>query len=279
MANTVPKKRKTNEMDFDQDAFSREGFVIIRDCFDQAAIDGTQGFLDSHQSSFCQRFHNCAWGYGDVSDNLPGKLVKECEPITRIAKDLFPEGYDWGHIAVNEKSAFVGFEVEWHQEMANVNTFAPGNYAEDSNFFVQIFIALDEQGASNGGLTLYPRSHSLGLLDHIDILSPALTHKRSLTLGSLELIDDHCDAFIPNLRSGDCIIFNSLLVHSSVRNNSGRRRRSVICQIRSANRNEFDRDIFEKEREHRTSFITKILTSVIAQNNHTDRYLDITKTK
>ena len=61
--------------------------------------------------------------------------------------------------------------MEWHQEVYNINTFAPGCRPEEAEkYFYQIFIALDDK-MQKWRLWVLSGSNKLGVLESIDVLS------------------------------------------------------------------------------------------------------------
>ena len=61
------------------------------------------------------------------------------------------------------KAAWIGPEVEWHQEVFNSDIYAPGiNMRKKWDKFVQVFIAIDDQDTNNGCLKVFKKSHHEG---------------------------------------------------------------------------------------------------------------------
>ncbi len=91
-----------------------------------------------------------------------------------------------------------------------------------------IWIALDECGPENGGVTYLKGSHKLGILDHVDSYAP----------GSSQTISDQnsisqMQAICLQLAPGDALVHDSLTVHYSGANTSGKSRRGMTLQYQS----------------------------------------------
>ena len=58
---------------------------------------------------------------------------------------------------INNKAPWIGPDVEWHQEVFNIDTYAPGGNANVDSWkdYLQIYIALDPHTLENGCLKVY----------------------------------------------------------------------------------------------------------------------------
>lgn len=179
-------------------------------------------------------------------------------------------------MVVNEKSPLVGQDVEWHQECSNIDTFSPGaEWKADWKKFIQVYVALDDETDMNGGLLIFTKSHQDGLLEHKDIISPSLTHKRGLTYDSLKFAASKFLLKKINLRAGDLLMFNSLLIHGSGRNMDTNRRRSVVLQLFSNNVPTWNQVIFDNEHNYRKNFVSSTLKSYLKQFEERVIYQDL----
>lgn len=104
------------------------------------------------------------------------------------------------------------------------------------------WIALDECSYINGGLTYYPGSHKLGLIDHVN----------SYAAGSSQKVPEdklsNLKAIIPEVKPGDILVHHSLTLHGSDVNNSNQSRRGLTMQFKDA-----DAVYDEKMLDHYTS--------------------------
>ena len=65
--------------------------------------------------------------------------------ILNFCKEILGEKFTYNHLMVNNKAPWIGPDVEWHQEVFNIDTYAPGANTNDNSWknFLQIYIALD----------------------------------------------------------------------------------------------------------------------------------------
>ena len=149
--------------------------------FDSKLIKNSNQFLDKKSPNVTIPYFDLPWGYGNLISNDYFKKFTQILS-SEILDYYFPESFIFNHLVVNEKPAYVSIDVEWHQENFNINTFAPGcDPLIHREKFIQVFVALDDQNSNNGGLAIFYKSHELGLLNYVDILSPLLTHKRHVS--------------------------------------------------------------------------------------------------
>ena len=66
--------------------------------------------------------------------------ILENKFITKFAKSIFKNEYDFNHLTINNKAAWIGPDVELHQEVFNMKTYAPGcNSKEIGKNFSSIY--------------------------------------------------------------------------------------------------------------------------------------------
>jgi len=229
------------------------GFFVERGLMPKTTVDDLNSYIDTLEPSVVTRCTKTPWGFGNFRENqLVLNAISKCELITLLEKSY--SNFNWNHIVVNQKSAFYGPAVEWHQEMCNRDTFSPGCLLSMWSDFLQIYIALDSESVDNGGLRVVPGSHRLGYVDHQDFLSPLLTHKRTIPSVVLEAIVSECGLVNLTLEPGDAVVFNSLVVHGSGSNASNKRRRSIVMQAQ-LKESPWASQKFEEEVRHRKQFV------------------------
>ena len=113
--------------------------------------------------------------------------------ILEILKNLLPDKFEFNHLMINRKPAWIGPEVEYHQEVFNSKTFAPGASIEDlKEKWCQIYIPLDSESPNNGGLRIISGTHLLGQLASEDIVNQNYSHKRRVPVNVLnQLVTSH----------------------------------------------------------------------------------------
>ena len=109
-------------------------------------------------------------------------------------------------------------EVPWHQDFIN---------RPDEPIKYVVWMALDDITIENGAMKVIPGSHKLGFLPWKHY--PGETHHTRLDLSKVNL-DDFKYA---EMKAGDVLIFNQLLLHSSDRITSNLPRRAYRISVQS----------------------------------------------
>jgi ectoine hydroxylase-related dioxygenase (phytanoyl-CoA dioxygenase family) len=103
-----------------------------------------------------------------------------------------------------------GVAKPWHQDAAYWRQFAPNQ--------ITVWIAIDDASEENGCVWAIPGSHKLGLIPHV---------KRELQVEESRI--DLQKAIPVPVPAGGLLIFHSLVLHMSERNNSDKTRWAIIC--------------------------------------------------
>jgi ectoine hydroxylase-related dioxygenase (phytanoyl-CoA dioxygenase family) len=202
-------------------------------------------------------FSNEAWGYGNCFGLDEFDVISQNNKILETLKNILSEDFEFNHLMVNRKAPWIGPEVEYHQEVFNSKTFAPGASIDELKAkWCQIYIPLDSEKSSNGGLRVITNSHLLGQLKSEDMVNQNYSHKRRVPVEVLSEVvnSNQCKLKDLDLQAGDCLFFSPLLVHGSPSNGTPSERVSLVLQARVKLFTP-DNSIFEKEVEHRNSFI------------------------
>ena len=137
------------------DNFYNDGFHIFKKVFSANECLSLKDYLKNNiKPKVFIPYSNSPWGYGNLIDDEKFKFIIENETILNFCENLLGNKRKFNHLVVNNKSSWIGPDVEWHQEAFNINTYAPGNDEKDWKKFSQIFIPLDDQNSSNGGLKI-----------------------------------------------------------------------------------------------------------------------------
>ena len=142
--------------------YHTKGFLIKKKFFTTEDCQFINETLDKLPPKvFIPYSKNVPWGYGNLLEN---KQINNLYPLEKLFKDISPlmnhEKLICNHLMAVNKAAFIGPDVEWHQEFFNINTYAPGySHTLDLNNFIQIFIAIDKHTSKNGPLILFEGSH------------------------------------------------------------------------------------------------------------------------
>jgi hypothetical protein len=246
--------------------YKENGFYIKKNLFSSEFCNEYIDNLNKKKAIVNIPFTNIKWGFGNLIDVEPYCNIKNEPFIKEFNNYLFDNKYDNAHIYVHNKSKWVGCDIEWHQEVFNINSYHPINKKQSEkeilNNYLQIYIALDKQTLENGCLKIFPKSHKLGILDHQDIVNSFFNHKRRVSVDSLDKINKHCNIKNLNLNKGDVVFFNHLLVHGSTNNNSPYERKAIVYQTRRQNIASIDETILKKEKEYRKNFVKNILNKI-----------------
>jgi ectoine hydroxylase-related dioxygenase (phytanoyl-CoA dioxygenase family) len=258
--------------------YEQNGYFIAKKIINKKQIISLKKFISTLDPKLFVPFSNEAWGYGNCINLDEFKVIMENKVLLHTVKEILGNNYEFNHLMVNRKPPWIGPEVEYHQEVFNSKTFAPGaSYDQIKRNWCQIYLPLESETPNNGGLRILSNSHLLGILDSEDIVNQNYSHKRRVPVSTLNKVVklDGCELVDLNLRAGDCLFFSPLLVHGSPSNGTAKDRISLVLQSKKSG---FERnnEIFEKETSHRTSFIINSLMNKMYEldNNTENKYSD-----
>ena len=235
--------------------------------------------IESMKGTINIPYSDIPWGFGNLLYDKNFMCISENQIIKNVSKHYLSKEFVYNHLMVNNKSKWIGPGVEWHQEIFNVNTYAPGGNKNDDSWknFLQIYIALDEHTLENGCLKVVPKSHNLGVLPHEDMVNELLNHKRRIPYNVMcKVMETHVLENV-YMKPGDVLFFNHRFIHGSASNTSGKPRRSIVMQSRLP----FLRDekIYNNEIKYRTDFVNKVLKNKLEKINGKNTYRDFKKDK
>ena len=222
-------------------------------------------------------FSKSPWGYGNLLNVGPFLEITKNKTIVGFCNALLGSKMRFNHLEINNKAAWIGPDVEWHQEAFNIKTYAPGYTAKSClKNFTQIFIPLDDQNSKNGGLKIIPYSHKEDLLPYEDFINSNLGHKRRVKVEILNKLFEKYGVLNLDFKAGDVLAFNHLLVHGSSNNLTNKDRKSIVLQCQSGSISK-NKEIFEKETNFRRKFVTNNLKDKIDQVQSKNIYTDFNK--
>tara|TARA_B100001123_G_scaffold437566_1_gene570047 strand:- start:33324 stop:34130 length:807 start_codon:yes stop_codon:yes gene_type:complete len=238
-------------------SYHENGYVILKSNFSREECNNLKNYLDSMPPKVFIPFTEIPWGWGNlVDDNNLGFIVNNKATNEVLSKVL--GNYVYNHLYVHNKVRWYGLLENWHQEVYNIKTFAPGFNKEDWDCFAQVYVPLDPQNLENGCLKIIPQSHKMGVLEHIDFIGPNMGHKRITTYTDVERAYQKYGILNLELEPGDVVIFNHLLLHGSTSNNGPFDRRAIVLQARSDIKKKSDIE-FEEETAYRTNYTVGVL--------------------
>ena len=249
--------------------YEKNGYFIINNIINKDEILELKKFISTLQPKLLVPFSNEAWGYGNCIKFDEFKVISCNNVILNAVKSILCNEFEFNHLMINRKPPWIGPEVEYHQEVFNSKTFAPGATADEVNEkWCQIYIPLDSESAHNGGLRIVTNSHLLGELESEDIVNQNYSHKRRVPVDILSQItsSNSCQLKDLELQAGDCVFFSPLLIHGSPSNGASSDRVSIVLQskVKYFVPNNV---IFDNEAIYRSSFIVKSLSDKIQQIN------------
>ena len=139
-----------------------------------------------------------------VKDVFTGPKMLDC-----MEDIMGPEIY-YHSSKVMFKPARSGSAKPWHQDAAYWKNYLPNQ--------VTVWIAIDDATKENGCVWGIPGSHKLGLIDHV---------KTELQVEESRI--DLSQAQPVPVKSGGLLIFHSLVLHMSKKNESEKTRWAIIC--------------------------------------------------
>lgn len=250
--------------------YNKQGYVFLSQVLSEEEITYIKNYLNTITPKIKLQDNVTPWGYGNLIEAFSFVLTKE---KLNFLSEILGSKFKFNHLLVNNKAAFTGPPVEWHQELSLVNTYAPGYDSADVDCFAQIYIALDDHTDLNGCLRIFPGSHKIGLLPHDDIIGYNLNHKKQINKETLEKLNKVHPVESVIMKAGDCLIFNHLLVHGSGANTSTQDRKSIILQAR-ADIKPIDEKVFESYSKFRVKyavdFFKKKIDTLLGSNMYKD---------
>jgi ectoine hydroxylase-related dioxygenase (phytanoyl-CoA dioxygenase family) len=249
--------------------YEKNGYFVINNIINKDEINELKKFIYTLKPKLLVPFSKEAWGYGNCINLDEFKVISDNNKILNTVKSILCNEFEFNHLMVNRKPPWIGPEVEYHQEVFNSKTFAPGATADEVNEkWCQIYIPLDSETVENGGLRIVTNSHLLGEVESEDIINQNYSHKRRVPVDILSQItnSNNCQLKDLDLQAGDCVFFSPLLIHGSPSNGTSSDRISIVLQSK-AKYFVPDNVIFENEAVYRSSFIVKSLSDKIQEIN------------
>ena len=267
----ISKKKIIKKLDTD-------GLVVIPKLFSKKFCKFIVEYLNNKNSKINLPFSKVPWGYGNLINDKSFKKFSNNKLINSICTDFFLNDYEFNHLMVHNKAPWIGAGIEWHQEVFNINSYAPGYKAKDWKNFLQIYVPLEKQDLENGCLKFIPKSHKFGVLKHEDMVGDNFTHKRRVPFDIMKKIYGKNGIVNCILNPGDVIIFNHLIVHGSATNTGPRSRKAIVLQARSKIK-EKNMKIFDKETKYRKKFVENLFNKNNIKFEKKNLYSDMKRKK
>jgi hypothetical protein len=253
------------------------GFFHYEKLISEENCDNILLKLSTMKSAINIPHSSIAWGFGNLLGDHDFSCIYNNTAIKEICENYLSSDFTFNHLMVNNKVEWIGPGVEWHQEIFNVDTYAPGGNKKPDSWknFLQVYIALDPHTLENGCLKVVPKSQELGVLPCEDIVNDLLNHKRRIPYNIMDEINKNYPLKNVPMSPGDVLFFDHRFIHGSASNTSNLPRRSIVMQARLPY--ERDEEIFDKETKYRNNFVLKALEKKILKIKSKNAYNDFNK--
>lgn len=248
--------------------FKNKGYIIKR-ILDEKQCDDINKYVEQNdKNAYYEKYTGQKFGYKfDLNESLPiNNYIYNNIVINNFAKEILGK-FDFSVIKSFYKSAFMAREIEYHQEYSyNSHHPSRGNWQD----YIQIFIALDDHSLENACLKIIPESHKLGLLPFTNIVNSNLEHKRAVEYFSLKNAFQKFGILNCELKKGEAVFFNHLIIHGSQNNNSHLNRRALVTTIYKFGL-EINTKNYKKFEEERKNFtIDELNKKILVLKNELD---------
>ena len=217
--------------------FDQKGFIIIRNFFDEEETNLLQQasykdknikkHLYDRKDSEGLVTKMVAWNHPD--DSIYGTVARSCKMVDTMEHLLEGEVYHY-HSKITAKEPFEGGAWEWHQDY--------GYWYNNGCLFPHMasaMIALDKCTKKNGCLQVLSGSNKIGRIDHALLESGQV----GVDLKRVEEAKKHLDLIYCEMEPGDVLFFHCNTLHRSDKNDSGKRRWTLLCCYNLAENNPF----------------------------------------
>jgi len=212
------KRRRVDFVD-PSTALAHDGFAILR--------NAVRADLIARLADLCDAVPGA--GIRNLFDVVPeAREVARAEPIRAALRRILGSRIALTRAILFDKQGAANWSVPWHQDTViaverKVDTpgFGPWSIKQGVTHvtpparvlesMLTVRVHLDDADATNGALSILPRTHTRGILDD--------DHIRDLR--------DSIEPVLCECRAGDALLMRPLLLHASARSTSPRRRRVI----------------------------------------------------
>lgn len=233
--------------DIEKKQYDKDGFCILKKFFNQQEVEeltaNINSFIENNAGKLSGRDIN--YVDGKISsihalhkgDNYFTKLAAQ-ERVLKAAEVFLGAKSELRGAELFAKPAKVGMPSPMHQD--NYYWCVEGHNA------LTMWVALDYCNEENGGLTYYPGTQKLGLINHVDSHAPGSSQKvEEKYLSEL----DQGTIVTPSVEPGDVLVHHSLTIHGSAANKSMKSRRGFTMQFKDATTG-YDKKMLEHYESH-----------------------------
>ena len=131
-------------MDSIINSYKDDGFYLKKNLFTKSFCEDYKKNLENIDTNINIPFSNIKWGYGNLIDREPFCNIKQNSFINNFCQTLFNNNTNYVHLYVHNKSKWIGNDIEWHQEIFNINSYHPIknklSIDEILDNYIQIFV-------------------------------------------------------------------------------------------------------------------------------------------
>ena len=259
--------------------YKEDGYYIFKSLYPKTYCNHLKDYLKTLEIKRYIPFSNIPWGWGSLLDKGPFRRIIKNITLNEFCNAVFKsDNYVFPNMMINNKAPWIGPEAEWHREIFNVDTYAPGYTEDDWESFMRVYIALDKQTLENGCLRLYAGSHKIEHLPSEDIIDGNLGHKRRIPSEYMDEINNKYYQRYAEMEVGDMLVFTDKTVHGSHSNKGPYERKSIVLGVRH-NTKEFDNKVYEDATNYRRKFLCDELQKVINKTKGVNMYQDFNQNK
>ena len=242
-----------------------KGAIIINNLIEKKYITDISKVISSANNIVNEPYSNhpyrCIIEDPTILFNIDPNLENN---IQKIIKTYLNDDYTIYSITGHFKDKWVGAEEHWHQDYSYNMLTHNGNPYD----FYRIFIAIDDHTDSNGSMMFMEGSHKENHLEYNSMLSIHSHEKKRTDTKILDKVYKKYNIKNYNLNKGDCILFNSLILHSSHSNQTPLSRKAIQIQLIKKNTQKYSNDIINKHKKDRKNFEIQSLENIIKNKNN-----------
>jgi len=229
--------------------FEKNGFFILRNCFDKEIANQAAHWLKSQDLSSLAKswtdqepFVNLAV-YQNIhqNDSLISKIASDAKMLDFASSLMGDEVYIWSS-KVNLKAAWCGTVEYFHQDFVY---WTSRGYENMDMMSCMVF--LEPHGKKNGGLNVFPGSHKKGFIEHDSFININGLSKFTIHPDKLNELESDYGSIIIEANPGDVLFFHAGLVHGSSHNLSPQSRMVILSQLNSINNKPTDVSLNAKD--------------------------------
>jgi hypothetical protein len=211
----------------DYSKFSADGYLLVRELFSPAEMEGLLVFAKSDPSLMTDSYVRTDASGGqtrltlknDLDDESVYTAIVRCQRVAKTMAELLGDEVYHYHHKMSFKEPKVGGAWEWHQDY--------GYWYNNGCLYPDMgscLIAVDKATRENGCLQVLRGSHKIGRVEHLKVGEQTGADMARVDAAMLRHELVYCE-----MNPGDALFFHGNLLHRSDQNRSEHPRWSLIC--------------------------------------------------